>query len=126
LSNRTRRQFGPVQARGRSNEIISGVGPETGGPRKVPTVESISPNPFNPTTNIRFSLDLAGPVKVDIFTLSGARVRALGRGDYMSAGTHTMEWNGRDDTGRELASGPYLVRIESPQGQSSAKLLLVK
>lgn len=80
---------------------------------------AVAPNPFNPRTEIRFALDAAGPVRLTIHDLKGARVRVL-RAGAMSAGDHAVGWDGRDDAGRALASGTYLVRLEAG-GQSDLR-----
>ncbi|MBQ39130.1 MAG: hypothetical protein CME04_22305, partial [Gemmatimonadaceae bacterium] len=68
------------------------------------------PNPFNPATTIRFQLATAAMVELSIFDVRGTQVAQLIRGDR-PAGQHAVIWGGRDDGGREAASGVYLVRL---------------
>jgi hypothetical protein len=83
------------------------------------------PNPFNPTTSIRFSVDRRQPVRLDIYDAAGRRVRALWAG-VADPGTHSRLWNGLDDGGRGVASGSYVVRLESEGTVRSRKLSLVR
>lgn len=83
------------------------------------------PNPFNPVTTISFAVPAAGPVDIDIHDLRGRRVKRL---SYRAevAGIHEVEFSGRDEGGRPLASGAYLVRIRAGGEQDTAKILLVR
>jgi enediyne biosynthesis protein E4 len=85
------------------------------------------PNPFNSDTMIRFALPAAGDVDLTIFNLAGQRVAKLAQG-MREAGTHTISWDGRDDSGRALASGVYLYRLQTGNGQKveTRKLVLMK
>jgi hypothetical protein len=86
---------------------------------------TVYPNPFNPFTTISFDLPQNGMVTVEVFDLAGHRVRALSRG-HLQAGPHQMTWNGRDEQGRAVGSGVYLVRLVTPQGTRSQRALLLK
>ncbi|MCK4312665.1 MAG: T9SS type A sorting domain-containing protein [Candidatus Cloacimonetes bacterium] len=68
------------------------------------------PNPFNPTTTISFSLKEADNVRIDIYNLKGEKVKTL-IDNYMEAAYHTVEWNGKDNNDRSVASGIYLYRM---------------
>ena len=83
------------------------------------------PNPFNPDVNIAFSLHKAGNVSVDVYNIRGQKVRNLSKG-AMQAGNHTLHWNGKDRQGRSVASGVYLVRIQSGKHSQSVKVMLMK
>ena len=82
------------------------------------------PNPFNPATTIRFELGDGGPVRLSILDLAGRVVRA----DDWSAmpGVQSWRWNGRDELGRDLASGVYLYRIETLEGRGSGRMTLAR
>jgi hypothetical protein len=69
-----------------------------------------SPNPFNPTTTIRYELPKAGHVIVNVYSLAGQLVRTL-VDDQVEAGYHMIEWDGRDKDGRKVGSGIYLYRL---------------
>ena len=71
---------------------------------------SVAPNPFNPTTEISFALAQAGPAEVRIYDLRGQLVRRLDAG-YCEAGNHKVAWYGRDNTGRQVASGVFFATL---------------
>ncbi len=83
------------------------------------------PNPFNPRTTLRFELDRAGPVRLEVFDLSGRSVRVLVHGPR-DAGPHGVVWDGRDARGLHVPSGVYLVRLEAAAGETSKKVTLLK
>jgi hypothetical protein len=74
-----------------------------------------APNPFNPSTQLRFAVDEAGDVGLAVYDARGRLVRDFGVQGY-AAGEHGLTWDGRDDDGRALASGVYLVRLTSGEG----------
>lgn len=95
---------------------------------EVPTVTRVSgvyPNPFNPQTTVDFSL--AEPTLVDlaVYDLTGRKVATLKR-ESMTAGHHRMVWRGKDDSGRQVASGMYLVRLRAGSVTDMKKVMLVK
>jgi subtilisin family serine protease len=79
-----------------------------------------NPNPFNPATEISFSLPIASDVKLEIFNILGERVKVLADG-YFEAGTHTINWNAD-----RSASGIYFYRIKAGEFVSSKKMVLLK
>ncbi len=83
------------------------------------------PNPFNPSTTLVFELAAAGPARLDIYSVKGRRLRGLLDG-RLEAGRHELQWDGRDDAGRRLPSGVYLVRFGRPGMEFSGRLLLLK
>ncbi len=89
------------------------------------------PNPFNPTTTIRYSLPEAARVNLSVYNILGQRVAELAD-EMQGAGTHTVLWNGRNDANVPAASGVYFYRLEArPTNGSSAfigmkKMVLVK
>ena len=88
--------------------------------------ESIAPNPFNPSTTIRFRLDAPGDVRLTILDVRGRLVRTV-RVERLAVGPHTSTWDGRDDTGERVGSGMYFARLSDGSGQVRvAKLTLVE
>jgi hypothetical protein len=83
------------------------------------------PNPFNPTTAIRFSLKEAGLVKLNVYNLKGQLIKSLVKSD-MSAGNHQILWNGEDERGSSVSSGIYLYRMETKDYQATGKMMLMK
>ncbi|HPF36496.1 MAG TPA: FlgD immunoglobulin-like domain containing protein [Candidatus Krumholzibacteria bacterium] len=86
------------------------------------------PNPFNPRTEIRFTSAAAGVAQVRVFDVAGRWVRTLDAGRVDAGAAAAVVWQGRDDAGRELASGAYFARLVMdgrPQG-ATARLSLVR
>ena len=88
-------------------------------------ITGVHPNPFNPATQVVFRLDAPGTVRVRVYGLDGKQVRTLVEGHH-AAGEHRARWDGRDDLGRPLSSGQYLLRLESAREADTAKVLLLK
>ena len=83
------------------------------------------PNPFNPRTEIRFTLDRPAAVRFAVFDVRGLRVATLWDG-RLDAGPHALRWNGRDDAGRDLPAGVYLGRLCSGGLVRTLKMSLVR
>jgi hypothetical protein len=83
------------------------------------------PNPFNPRTEIAFSLAVAGPASVEVLDLRGRRVRTLWSGP-LAAGDHHLSWDGLDERGRAVASGVYLARLSTGDRETTHKMLLAR
>jgi hypothetical protein len=84
------------------------------------------PNPFNPETQIRFSLGGQENVKLVIYDIMGRQVRTLANGDSFNSGFHVLNWDGRDNIGEKVASGMYIYRIKAGDFIADKKMLLVK
>ena len=84
------------------------------------------PNPFNPETQIRFSLGGRENVKLVIYDIMGRQVRTLINGDSFNSGFHVLNWNGRDNLGEKVATGMYIYRIKAGDFIADKKMLLVK
>lgn len=85
----------------------------------------VAPNPFNPRTTITWSLPRAQHVAVGIYDLTGKRVRELAAAPF-ARGDHRLSWDGRDDGGRDLPSGAYLIRVATRERVAARKVLLVR
>lgn len=83
------------------------------------------PNPFNAATTISYSLNANSHVKLEIFDILGHRVAMLVDGQE-SAGLHQVTWNGKDITGRALASGVYIYRLSAESTFKTQKVILLK
>ncbi len=83
------------------------------------------PNPFNPTTMINFSIEQDKQVELTIYNLKGQKVKQLIK-DQLPAGQHEIIWNGKDDNGKQAASGIYFYKMKSGDYQNSRKMLLLK
>jgi hypothetical protein len=83
------------------------------------------PNPFNPHTVIEYSLPGDCEVRITIYNILGQRVRTLVE-EHQEAGYRRIEWDGRSDGAKELASGIYFYRIEAEGFTQTRKMLLLK
>jgi len=85
------------------------------------------PNPFNPTTAISFNLATEIPqvTELVIYNMKGQKVKQL-ISDQLSAGQHTVYWNGTDDHDKPVSSGIYFYKLKSGDDQQIRKMLLMK
>jgi hypothetical protein len=83
------------------------------------------PNPFNPTTTISFELPSDGKVDVSIYNLKGQKVKTL-QNDFLTAGNHSLLWDGKDERGRTTSSGIYFYRIKTLKLSTTQKIILMK
>ncbi|GAB4335524.1 MAG: hypothetical protein Kow0037_15530 [Calditrichia bacterium] len=83
------------------------------------------PNPFNPSTTIRFALPQTEEVVLQVYNALGQRVRVLVR-QRMEAGTHQIFWNGKDDAGQAVSSGIYYYQIKAGDFSQTRKMLFLK
>jgi hypothetical protein len=83
------------------------------------------PNPFNPSTDIRFALPQAGKVNLSIYNVLGQHVKSLVDG-YMDAGYQTVTWDGTDNRDNIVASGVYFYKLSAEGYTNTKKMLLLK
>ena len=83
------------------------------------------PNPFNPTTTIRFSLPVATTINLKIYNVQGQMVRHLVE-QTVATGQYAVHWDGRDDSGRSLASGTYVYQLEAAEIRLQRKVTFLK
>jgi subtilisin-like proprotein convertase family protein len=109
-------------------KITRGVNPagasEAGLPKTLVLGES-RPNPVTRTATIRFDLPNTGQVDLAVFDVSGRRVATLVSG-VVQAGQREAIWNGRDDSGRDVASGLYWVRLTADGSALTRKMLVIR
>lgn len=91
----------------------------------VVTLGQNYPNPFNPATTIEYHLDSGAFVELRLFDAAGRHVVTLDKG-LRAVGGHRVTWDGRDATGRRVASGTYFYQLEAGGELQSRKLLLLK
>ena len=84
------------------------------------------PNPFNPSTTIKFALPQAQKVKLEIFNLLGQRVITLVDNEDYQSGVFTRSWNGQDSFGNIVPSGIYLYRLEAGDFVKINKMVMLK
>lgn len=98
--------------------------------KRTPTVFSLEqnyPNPFNPETQIRYVLPQATHVKLVLYNVLGQEVRTLVDEDQ-TPGIKTVRWDGKDENGKDVASGVYFYKIQAGNGKFSdvKKMVILK
>ena len=83
------------------------------------------PNQFNPTTPIAFVVERSGHVVISVFDVEGRLVKTIADRTY-EPGFHAVQWQGRDDAGRTVPSGTYLVQMNTGEGGETRKVSLVR
>ncbi len=83
------------------------------------------PNPFNPTTDISFTIPEPQRVLLQVYNVRGQLVRTLIDAD-MSAGSHSVQWDSRDEEGQQVSSGVYFYRLTAGDMTATKKMTLVK
>ena len=84
------------------------------------------PNPFNPETTVSYTLDRDMNISLTVFDTTGRMVTAIDRG-FKKAGKYSVQWNGKDKNGRQMASGIYYFRLSSDSGGSKiSKAMMLK
>ncbi|UCD62959.1 MAG: S8 family serine peptidase [Candidatus Zixiibacteriota bacterium] len=112
------------RARERFSEVVRA---DVGGPQAREALRLFQnfPNPFNPVTNISFSLAEGADVSLDVFNILGRRVRRLHSG-FLPAGHHQFLWNAADEQGNRVANGVYFYRLSNGDSSVSKKMILLK
>ncbi len=104
---------------------ITGTSAVGEGLPQVVQLHGAVPNPFNPATDIKFSLPRDAAVQMNVYDVSGKLVRTL-LNESLNAGSHETRWNGRDDSGRSVASGTYFARLVVDGTRSVKAMILVR
>lgn len=95
-------------------------------PLAAVVLRAASPNPFNPSTTLGFSLAQSGYVSLEVFDVAGRLVRTLVR-DHLEAGEHAVTWRGDDQAGMPLPSGTYVYQVKlAAEPPLTGKVMLVK
>jgi hypothetical protein len=84
-----------------------------------------APCPASSACTVSFSLTRGGPISVSLFDVLGRRTREIVNGS-LAAGAYSRLWDGRDDQGRMAPTGIYLLKVVTPAGWSSARVVLVR
>ena len=102
-----------------SGTISSSVAVEADAPTAFAVAQN-SPNPFNPTTTISFSLAQAGNVNVDIYNVAGQKVDTIVN-EYLDSGSHSVVWDASD-----FSAGVYFYTVKGGDFSKTMKMTLVK
>jgi hypothetical protein len=94
----------------------------------LPLVTELSgnyPNPFNPTTTIKFSLNTPEKTLIEVYNIRGEKVRTLVDGE-LQADFYNIVWNGKDNSGKKTSSGVYFYKMKAGNYVSTKKMILMK
>jgi len=108
-------------SRNNNMRVLAAVAPIADGIELAPNY----PNPFNPVTNISFSVPESMPVRLEIYDQLGRRIAVL-RDGYVNAGVHTVQWHSLDSYGRIMPSGMYIYRLTAGGSVLQRTMLLNK
>jgi len=92
----------------------------------APRLHAPSPNPANPSTTLTFDQPRDGRAGLRLYDAGGRLVRVLVANDALAAGSHAYRWDGRDDAGREVPAGVYFVKVTTPSGETSGRVVLTR
>jgi len=85
-----------------------------------------SPNPFNPSTNIKFIInETTNSYTLNIYNLKGQLVKTLVKGN-LEKGTHNIVWDGTDSNGNNVSSGIYLYSLSNGKSNQIKRMVLMK
>jgi len=96
--------------------------------RAIPTVFALEqnfPNPFNPSTTIRYQIPNDNHVNLVIYNVQGQRIRTLVSSEQ-KAGYYQIVWDGRNEAGQTVSSGLYLYRVQAGSFVATQKMLMLK
>ena len=83
------------------------------------------PNPFNPSTTIKFSVAHESNIRVDIYNVKGQKIKTL-IDTQLNAGEYKVTWNGKDDNNSDVSSGFYFYRMQTNEYVAIKKMMLMK
>jgi hypothetical protein len=108
-----------------TDEPRTGLAEETGVAGLGRARFSVRPTMFRGRASVRFGLARAGAVHLAVYDMTGRQVRELAA-QTLPAGTHAFAWDGRDDSGRRLAQGVYVVRLDAGGEKLGVKAVLLQ
>jgi hypothetical protein len=97
---------------------------EKGKPRENLALTS-APNPFNPESRIRVSLPAASSINLEVYDISGRRVRTLAS-ENLSTGVHCFIWDAKDNAGRNVSAGLYVYKLTAGKRVMVERTVLAK
>jgi hypothetical protein len=89
-------------------------------------LEQNYPNPFNPVTTINYNLQKSSPVELTVYNVLGQKIRTLVSSKVQAMGSHSVNWDGRNDNGTQVASGVYLYQLKTGDQVEMKKMVLMK
>jgi hypothetical protein len=116
--------FGHLMEEEEWSAIVTGAGEIAAAERAMSLFQN-RPNPARTATMIRYELRAPGDTRLSVFDLQGRLVATLAEG-FREAGTHAVEWNGRDRRDAPVAAGVYLYRLETSGGAESRRMVWLR
>ncbi len=109
------------------NGVLVSVEDEAKSMDLIPSEFTISnyPNPFNPTTTIKYSLPKTGKVTIEVYDITGSLIDEL-LSEKKNVGTHKVIWNGKNRNGLQVSSGIYFYKVQLDDQIKTAKMLFMK
>lgn len=105
---------------------VTGDEPTKQSSKPLTTVlEPNSPNPFNPSTTIKFGIPKTQNVELVVYSITGKKIRTL-VSNTMSAGYHSIKWNATDNYGAKVSSGVYIYQLRSGNDVITRKMIFAK
>ncbi len=89
-------------------------------------LENAYPNPFNPSTNLKFSIPNTEKVRLEIYDITGKLVRSIIDSEVLSAGVYHAKWDGKNNLGENVSSGIYFARLTTGKFIKTIKMNLMK
>jgi len=83
------------------------------------------PNPFNPETNIEYHLKSSAQVSITIYNVQGKQIRSLAN-NYRQTGTYTIRWDGVNESGTQVPSGIYFIRVSAGNETLNHRIVMMK
>ena len=93
-------------------------------PEKL-SVDGNYPNPFNPTTTIRYGIPEPSDVRITVVNILGQEIVELKNG-WQDIGRYEVVWNGQSSNGRPMSSGVYFVMLSNGKTLEAHKIMLIK
>jgi flagellar hook assembly protein FlgD len=96
--------------------------------REIPTsfaIQNNYPNPFNPTTTVKYQIPENTHVRLVVYNMLGQRVRTI-VDQPREAGYYSVQWDGKNDYGVSITSGIYVYRIQAGSFVAARKMNLIK
>jgi hypothetical protein len=112
-------------------DVMAAINYELGttDPKEMPSSFALHPaypNPFNPTTNIRYDLTETLKVSLVVYDMLGKKVKTLINQAVQPAGFRDIQWHGVDDNNNPVSSGVYFISLEAGRYSKTHKVILIR
>jgi hypothetical protein len=108
------------------NTVSEPTGIPTDGPQLATYLDHNYPNPFNPTTTIRYGVKTQAHVSLKVYNVAGQLVKTLVNGIQQPTAEYKVKWNGDSDSGQAVASGVYFYKLVTKDFAQTRKMVLLK